>query len=523
MGADRARPAYVEEVDEVGMAVRATRRSASTRERPKVHRDSRSSNEQKPRSDSGYMTGAIVAASDASSLPAQRIEVMKEKMVKEERRKSSASSLSPRKPTSRPPSRPPSVHRNATFPATQAIDLPKDNPSHYGVSTRPPLNLVQPIPLRPRALTSNSYASRPQSVHAGYTGGYGPPPSSSAFYQPPRSMPTSYPPPSEYVPNSQKDYFTRPPLSRSLGDRFNISRTTSAIGTREAPREFVDDYESVSERALEGRRASIREPSRALNKAEEDYSRMPPPPLQSILRRPDILGAFPSDLSDAPTTTYRGSRTIYHDDAPSMRRPSANRNSVSYDLGKDTDKYRVETANNGRRRQSYYYGQSSGSSGYEDKLNQAASYQDGVTGGPPIALTAELLRKQQRRQAGSSRSTKSSGSRDDSDYRRSATTRTTRSGSGLDDENVTIKVKGDARVMVGGAQIECKDGGEIQIKRQTSVREGSERSNSEYSIPAIDDRRSSRVDRATSRTRMSSQPGHTYKRLTPPYTMGNFI
>lgn len=518
MGADRARPAYVEEVDEGGMTLRATRRSA-TRERPKVHRDSRSSNELKPHSDSGYSTSAIVTRSDASSLPAQRIEVMKEKTVKEERRKSLASSLSPRKSTSRPPS----VHRNATFPATQAIDCPRDNPSHYGVSARPPLDLAQPIPVRSRAITSNPYASRPLSVHAGYTGGYGPPLSGSAFYQP---TPTSYPPPSEYAPNSQKDYFTRqPPISRSLGDRFSIGRASSAIGMRVAPRESVDDYGSALEQTLEGRRASIREPSRALNKAEEDYGRMPPP-LQSILRRPDVLSAFPSDLSDAPTTTYRGSRTIYRDDAPSMRRPSANRNSVSYDLGKDTDKYRVETANNGRRRQSYYYGQSSGSSGYEDKLNQAASYQDGVTGGPPIALTAELLRKQQRRQAGSSRSTKSSGSRDDSDYRRSATTRTTRSGSGLDDENVTIKVKGDARVMVGGAQIECKDGGEIQIKRQTSVREGSERSNSEYSTPAIDDRRSSRVDRVTSRTRRSSQPGqpgHSYKRLTPPYTNGNFI
>jgi hypothetical protein len=494
------------------------RRSASTKERPKVHRESRPSKEQKPHSDSGYSTSAIVTGSDASSLPAQRIEAT-EKTAKEERRKSSGSNMGPRKSTSRPPS----THHNATFPAPPNIDRPRDNPSHYGVSARPPSDLAQPIPLRPHAITSNSYTNRPQSVHAGYTGGYRPPLSNSAYFQQLRPMPpSSYPPPSAYAPNSQNDYFTRhPPLSQPLKDRFNISRTTSAIGTREAPRELVeafrDDYESASGQVLEGRRASIREPSRGLSKAEEDYNRMPPPPLQSILRRPDMLGVSPSDLADAPTTTYSGSRSIYRDDAPSMRRPSANRNSVSYDLGKDTDKYRVETANNGRRRRSYYYGQSSGSSGYEEKVHQAVSYQDGVTGGPPVALTAELLRKQQRRQAGSSRSTKSSGSRDDSDYRRSATTRTTRSGSGLDDENVTIKVKGDARVMVGGAQIECKDGGEIQIKRQTTVRDGSERSNSEYSTPAIDDRRSSRVDRATSRTRMSSQPAHSYKRLTTHY------
>ncbi|CAG8974689.1 hypothetical protein HYALB_00006424 [Hymenoscyphus albidus] len=174
------------------------------------------------------------------------------------------------------------------------------------------------------------------------------------------------------------------------------------------------------------------------------------------------------------------------------------------DMVTDLAEMNIETANNSRRRRSSVYGTSTThsepkastkQSGYEDKIRQAANYQEDVAG-PNIPLTAEVLKKQekQRRKAGSSQSTKSSHSRDESDYKKSVTTRTTRSGSGDNDENLTIKLKGTTRLIVGGAQIEC-DGGEIEIKRQGSMRNGSERSISEYGGPTrgqqqIDDRRS---------------------------------
>jgi hypothetical protein len=63
-------------------------------------------------------------------------------------------------------------------------------------------------------------------------------------------------------------------------------------------------------------------------------------------------------------------------------------------------------------------------SAWEEKTNAAQSYQEDVSG-PSIPLTAEALR---RRHAGSSRSTKLSGSRDESDYHKSSTTK---SGSNL--------------------------------------------------------------------------------------------
>jgi hypothetical protein len=83
---------------------------------------------------------------------------------------------------------------------------------------------------------------------------------------------------------------------------------------------------------------------------------------------------------------------------------------------------------------------------------------------------------------------------------------------------------GQARVMVGGAQIDCTEGGEIEIKRQKSIRNGSERSNSEYGgTQRIDDRRS-RLDRPSGRSRKSSvsgHSGHSYTRSSPQHPMSS--
>ena len=114
----------------------------------------------------------------------------------------------------------------------------------------------------------------------------------------------------------------------------------------------------------------------------------------------------------------------------------------------------------------------------ESKLRLAESYQEDVMNpiGPTVPLTAETLRRQQRRRGPGS--TYSSQSRDESDYKNSATTRTTRSMSNDDNEDVVIKVTGQAQVVVGDAQIDCNEGGEIETKRQ--IRNSSERSSSEY-------------------------------------------
>jgi hypothetical protein len=525
------RVAYVVDLDENDKPVRGSKRSANTRKAKVSYRDSISGKTRKPISDIGSDDDAHTGIEAIAT----------EKEGKKERRKSA---LAPEKSLAKD-RRPPSAHTNRGFPKiTMPTKSQREDPSHFGIqtpTTRVPAVVAQPIPMRPRAVTTQTYPHRPLSHHSAYpTQGYaaGPPLSASAFYQPSLITP-SYPPSSpsylRYSVTPQQDYFNTPTASaRPLSSRFDpITRTTSAFGVRDVrPQPISDAYDSAYyddgyASTAEGvgasvrRRESIRVPSRPLSrvrKAVEDAQAMPPPARPGILRRRESDNPYA-----APDTDDYG-RPRYHDEGSLPRRPSTNRNSVSYDLGKDSERVRVEAANNGRRRQSYY-GQSAstGSSGYEDKVREATSYQEDV-GGPSIPLTAEVLRRQQRRQAGSSRSTKSSGShsRDESDYRKSATTRTTRSGSGPDDENVTIKVTGQARVMVGGAQIDCIEGGEIEIKRQKSIRNGSERSISEFGDrQRIDDRRSSRGDRPLGRSRMSST--HSYTRSTPHYPMGNYI
>lgn len=182
---------------------------------------------------------------------------------------------------------------------------------------------------------------------------------------------------------------------------------------------------------------------------------------------------------------------------------------MSYDVGP----YRTEVAGNNRRN-SYKNSVSSNYSDFEAKLQEAAAYQQDV-GGPSVPLTAEMLRKASKN-GGSSRSTRSSGSHDESDYRQSATTRTTRSSN--NEEDFTIRIKGVRSVEVGGAKMHCDDGAEINIASRPAVgyRGGSDRSS--YIDPEdrrIEDRRPHRIERPPTRTRSGSQAG-SFSR-TPRY------
>jgi hypothetical protein len=254
----------VDDVDETsGKAVRGTRRSASTREKPKVtQRDSRKG--KKPQDDRAY--------------PAESSTNVQDVELKLERRKSTSSSTrSPHKS-----SRPPSAHENRGFPKVSIPGTSRTvNPSHFGIPSpsaarTAPTIASQAIPLRPRAFTSQTYP-RPQSFHAAQTsaGGFGPPLSMSAFYQPQPLITPSYPPPSpsssymryaatpqysvnvapQYTVAAQPDYFSQPVPSRTLSSRFSplgrvqaaydpIPRTSSAFGTRDLPRSFNDNYEN---------------------------------------------------------------------------------------------------------------------------------------------------------------------------------------------------------------------------------------------------------------------------------------
>ncbi|KAH7412841.1 hypothetical protein BKA64DRAFT_339123 [Cadophora sp. MPI-SDFR-AT-0126] len=444
----------------------------------------------------------------------------------------------------------PPLSSSAYYPQQPLItpSYPPPSPgSSYMQYADPQYNTPRQIIAPPQSQYSTYQYSTPQQYAPQYT----------MSAQPQYLMPQSH---------GQGDYLAPKATSRPLSERFGgveiprsqtafepVARTSSAFGNRDtrSPRVYSDydagyyddGYTSAADGAtirMTERRNSIRVPATTstMSKAEADSRAMPPPRRPSILRRTSVYNSDPiSDPGTSAEYYERDTRPEYREEVR-PRRPSVNRHSVSYDLGN----VRIESANSGRRRQSSYEQPSSAGasdayeskSGYETKLQQAAqyqgapagasyeaklnsatSYQDDVGGGPTVPLTAEVLRRQQRKQGGSSRSTKSSASRDESDYKKSATTRTTRSGSGDNDENVTLKVTGQTRVMVGGMQIDCADGGEISIQRQKSLRNGSERSNSEYGGGRIEDRQS-RVSRPSGRSRMSSHSGESWTR-TPQY------
>lgn len=191
------------------------------------------------------------------------------------------------------------------------------------------------------------------------------------------------------------------------------------------------------------------------------------------------------------------------------RRPS----SSIYEVGNYRTQIAVASGRGGRR--SSYYDLDSSPGSYEDKLNQASRYQDEVTGGNPgpgMQLTAERLRKASRH-GGSRSSTRSSESRDESDFRQSATTRTTRS-SAAGEEDMTIRVKGNAVLEVGGARLRCQDGAEISVPRGPPATSGF-RTSSDQSIYLGEDRRT-RMERPSTRHRASSQAA-SFSRSTPKY------
>lgn len=304
------------------------------------------------------------------------------------------------------------------------------------------------------------------------------------------------------------------------------------MGIRQPPAIEYDDEYDEPERSLARRPSTTRRPS----KHEDDRRAMqPPPPRRANSARPTALAFRPppsaptrrkQDFDDGETDL---DDPFFHDPSPlgpgSYEHPRHFPPPRGYgaEFGYDVPDYQTEVAG-GRRRRNTYYGGSSGSA-YEDKMRLATQYQDEVAGAQ-VPLTAETLRRAGR-SGPSSRSTRSSGSHDESEYRQSATTRTTRS-TAANDEDVTIKVKGNTLLKFGNTEMQCENA-EINITSKSGNGDlratGSDRSS--Y-IDREDDRRT-RVDipksrvrgtsRAKSRPRSFSYASSRYE-LEPKYDVG---
>lgn len=242
---------------------------------------------------------------------------------------------------------------------------------------------------------------------------------------------------------------------------------------------------------------------------------------------------------------YLGSEVdLYQAVSPTQRRNALTRPRRSHSVAYDQNGFDIVPAGNRGRRGSMYgpgpHDSFGGASFEEDnRFFDAPRYPEDVGGGMTMPLTAESLRKASKRgELASSRSTRSSGSHDESEYRRSHTTgHTTQSSTAHDD--FTIKVSGQAVVKMPGAQIEC-DGGEITFSSNRAGAPGSgppgasrAGSDKESTVYQLDDARSSRMERKTlpHRPRATSQSDvHSriyaplrplehapYEHIAPPY------
>lgn len=424
--------------------------------------------------------------------------------------------------------RPPHTHSKTTpVIQTSASRRPHDEPSYYGVN---PVTTSASTSSRPRAYTSNQrpasyYGSSPnmspnmsrppvsntrywppQPQHQQPFGSFPP----QAPYPPPGAIPFASPhmlPPSPLGP-PPGDYFG--PSPRQLADRFSL-RPRSSAGHRLSSSTYVDDYEQENDGGALLRRPSLARKTRG---SDEDQRCMPPPPRPRTTRPKSMQSSpFPT-----PTTHHRGSfdcddesyddeDSVYNGASPmtrydysnyAPRRPSVDSN---YDSGHYVQ---TEVASKKSRRSSMYGPR--GVPPTQDKLKSAMGYQEEVEGGPTPMLTAEALRKVNKTP---SRSTKSTASRDESGYIRSNTTRTS-----VDNDDINIIVKGTATLKVGNAEMECRDGAEINISSRSNG--GTVRGNSDNADSTYDGGRRGRIDRLPERTRASSQASTAGYYAPPP-------
>ncbi|KAH6703323.1 hypothetical protein BKA61DRAFT_196024 [Leptodontidium sp. MPI-SDFR-AT-0119] len=345
----------------------------------------------------------------------------------------------------------------------------------------------QPIPSRPRAMSSVGsppISYYPSTMDSGY-GSAGPVTVASAYGQQPQPFPVR----PSYLPSIGSQYYEHPRAQpRPLAARF---ATPQQDLNKERFQEFLDDedgYASAAEGSVKKKHiAGPPRPNSVLG--VRDYEMSP------ALRRTTVRPATADrQTMSPPTRPLAGRPQAQYDIHP--RRPDDIRRSVSYDIDRYNGNVRIEPAKSNAERFRNpvgFDGEGSGDSkSYIEKLRQATSYQENIARASTAPLTAESLRRSQRRRAPSSRDTRStrssrrtrsrsatSGSSSSSSSASSLTSKDESSSkhpvsfkvrkASDENEDVTIKVTGRARLMVGGAQIDCNDGGEIVINRMRSI------------------------------------------------------
>lgn len=257
--------------------------------------------------------------------------------------------------------------------------------------------------------------------------------------------------------------------------------------------------------------------------------------LRRLNRRPrDERDMLHAERPERPHFVQRGTEP-----AMPVRRPSISRISQSSSASYHLDpSYRprgpdVEVPGVRRdRRHNFYTGASSTgpsatSSNFEEAERFAMEYQDERAAEVQPKLTADWLNKQQKAIAGS-RSTRSTTSRDESEFKQSATTRTTRSGSG--DGLETILVDGTAKLTINGAEVHInQQDGPVKLAfngnngDRLRLRNGSEATESVSGTTAVSDDPVARRPRTSRRDSMHSYRSSTENARFDPGRGGSSI
>lgn len=411
----------------------------------------------------------------------------------------------------------PSAKTSKTLPNlhTSSARKSQEQSSFYGISptATSPILTAAATSSRPRAYTANQ---RPSSYYGTPSK---PPPSNARFWQHPNPvLGTSFPPQAPYPPPAAPQYhspfpppqqqFAQSPVDYltsqdALAARFDSHRPRSAMG-----RHIIDyspEYDDHEEGGVLIRRPSLTR--RRSTRQDADRMRMPPPPRPSTMR-PQLTSSFaPPALkrqsigsvgSLHDDESLDGEDSLYNSISPAERYSrQARRQSIDSTTMYDTAHGYAEVAGRISRRNSHYGArrQSTEPEVVEDKVKAAQQYQDDV-GGPTTILTADTLRRINKT---ASKSTKSSGSKGESGYGRSAASRNS-----LDPEDMTIFVKGMGSLTIGAAQLDIRDGAEIAIRTNGSERNsrgGSDNASSAYP----DDSRTTRFERPQARIRAGSR------------------
>ncbi|KAI0433357.1 hypothetical protein F5Y09DRAFT_84095 [Xylaria sp. FL1042] len=519
--------AYVEDADDDGQVLSGTEPKYARSVAPGSPRKQQP-NTSKARRES-RRTGDISSSTDSSDSTAHPITAKgKLKAKSKDEKRSSAVVVSKQRPPARSvKTTPASIPRAVDDSAYYTVPHPAST-SRPRARTRPESYYGQPIsrppPPRPHIAGSPFFQPPPPSMVPPSF----PPPSWQAPFPGPGPMPPPMAP-----PHAPIDHHFPP---RDLAMRFR--RPSSSMGFRQASNPY--EYEASPERSV-ARRASISRKVSKDAKEHEDRKRMPPPPpprpkstrpermermeRMERLERPErqerperiVLKPQPSLNSNRKSVVFddddldgdhslyqnvlrRGSGVEYGSSPFKNRRQSfdATESVFNYEDDEDDEDDGFEYYYEEELPRSRSRSRRRSTMGIEDKMRDASRYQDNMGGGPTPALTAEALRKV--KTGGSRGSTRSSISRDESEYKHSATTHTTRSSSGEDD--ITIKVSAGCVVEVGNVKIHSTEGGEVSVGRTGTSRAGSDRGTSIYG-----DERRIRADR--SRGRSSSQSAYT--------------